>query len=78
MAAEKTAPPALRAKGLDERDPSRLTYSGPDESGGTTVRRASSDGAAAEKSTATRRERREAARNTVKPVKRGAKSKRRK
>ncbi|MBY6312693.1 preprotein translocase subunit SecA [Rhodococcoides kroppenstedtii] len=78
VAAEKTAPPALRARGLDERDPSRLTYSGPDESGGTSVRRASTDGGAAEKSTTTRRERREAARNTVKPVKRGAKSKRRK
>ncbi|OZF58581.1 preprotein translocase subunit SecA [Rhodococcus sp. 14-2470-1b] len=69
-------PSALRAKGLDERTEERLTFSGPDEDGGTAVRRSgvatasnSSDGDAAAQGT--RRERREAARaqsKTSKPA----------
>ncbi|GGG12542.1 protein translocase subunit SecA 1 [Rhodococcoides trifolii] len=71
------APAALRAKGLGDDQTSRLTYSGPDEDGGTVVRR----GSGAESNgggDGTRRERREAARAGTKPVKRPAKSKRRK
>ncbi|MET0315439.1 MAG: hypothetical protein ABW188_01330, partial [Rhodococcus fascians] len=69
-------PSALRAKGLDDRTEERLTFSGPDEDGGTAVRRSgvatapnSSGGDAAAQGT--RRERREAARaqsKTSKPA----------
>ncbi|MBY6681701.1 preprotein translocase subunit SecA [Rhodococcus sp. BP-316] len=72
------APAALRAKGLDDESTGRLTYSGPDETGGTSVRRAGSGSPTGESSSGTRRERREAARAGVKPVKRAPKAKRRK
>ena len=58
------APTALRAKGLDDEGPSRLTYTGPDEDGKAKATRDSAadtgDGAAS------RRERREAARTQSK------------
>ncbi|MGA9870927.1 MAG: hypothetical protein WBQ44_07285, partial [Rhodococcus sp. (in: high G+C Gram-positive bacteria)] len=62
---------ALRAKGLDEQPTNeRLTFSGPDEDGGTAVRRSASvapgTNAAAQ---GTRRERREAARTQSKTAK---------
>jgi preprotein translocase subunit SecA len=77
----KAAPAALRAKGLDDDETGRLTFSGPDESGGTSVRRAGSASGSDRSNdagSATRRERREAARTSAKPVKRAAKPKRRK
>ncbi|MBY4274122.1 preprotein translocase subunit SecA [Rhodococcus fascians] len=74
----QAAPTALRAKGLDERDEQRLTFSGPAEGGGTAVQR--SDAAASAESAAegTRRERREAARAQNKAPKKSARSKRKK
>ncbi|TSD97338.1 preprotein translocase subunit SecA [Skermania sp. ID1734] len=72
--AESEAPAALRAKGLNEAEPSGLTYSGPAEDGSKSVRRATAETAGAG-ATATRRERREAARQQSKP-KRAPKSKR--
>ena len=74
------APTALRAKGLDEEEPSRLTYTGPDEGGRASVSRPAeaAGAAAAAGASSTRRERREAARAQAKPQRKSPKSKRRK
>ncbi|NLG54875.1 MAG: preprotein translocase subunit SecA, partial [Rhodococcus sp.] len=67
----QAAPPALRAKGLDESEPTRgLTYSGPAEDGGTQMRRDSSG----DDPSGTRRERRTAARKQ-KSAKKGSRTK---
>ncbi|ARE33750.1 preprotein translocase subunit SecA [Rhodococcus sp. BH4] len=58
------APTALRAKGLDDEGPSRLTYTGPDEDGKAKATRDSA--ADAGDGAASRRERREAARTQSK------------
>ncbi|MFE4501231.1 preprotein translocase subunit SecA [Rhodococcus sp. NPDC056743] len=58
-----SAPSALRAKGLDDGGPSRLTYTGPDEDGKA---KATRDPAVDAGETASRRERREAARTQAK------------
>ncbi|HEY5852730.1 MAG TPA: hypothetical protein VIW24_01440, partial [Aldersonia sp.] len=74
------APAALRAKGLDDEEPSRLTYTGPDEGGHASVRRSAEAAGAAEAAggSGTRRERREAARTQAKPQRKAPKSKKRK
>ena len=75
-AASGTAAPApLRAKGIDQRDVSGLTYSGPDE-GGEVARHSDAEEYGGESDGLTRRERREAARAETKGRK-PAKSKRR-
>ncbi len=62
----RTPPPAaLRAKGLDEKDETRLTYSGPAEDGSAAVRGGDAD----EPATGTRRERRQADRDSRKAAK---------
>ncbi|MCJ0890567.1 preprotein translocase subunit SecA [Rhodococcus sp. ARC_M5] len=72
-------PSALRAKGLDEQDEQRLTFSGPAEGGGTDVRRSEPSRSAGESAAeGTRRERREAARTQNKAPKKAARSKRKK
>ncbi len=76
-----SAPRALRAKGLDDqREDQRLTFSGPDEDGGTAVRRSNtpsaSEAAEGDAASGTRRERREAARAQARPSK-SSRSKRR-
>ena len=78
--AAPAAPTALRAKGLDEEEePSRLTFTGPDEGGRASVRQpAEGAAAAASGASGTRRERREAARAQAKPQRKSPKSKRRK
>jgi preprotein translocase subunit SecA len=58
------APAAVRAKGLEERSAPALTYSGPDEDGGTAVSRAPAE--AADGQPAARRDRRAAARTQAK------------
>jgi preprotein translocase subunit SecA len=50
----------LRAKGINDDDNARLTYSGPSETGGTSVRQAG--GSANGQADGTRKERRAAAR----------------
>ncbi|QNG19427.1 preprotein translocase subunit SecA [Rhodococcus triatomae] len=70
------APPALRAKGLDDAEPARgLTFSGPSEDGGTQSRRETAGGGDGA-TVGTRRERREAARKQTKSGKKGGRSKR--
>ncbi len=70
-------PSALRAKGLDEREEQRLTFSGPAEGGGTDVRRSGASAGGSESAAdGTRRERREAARAQSKAPKKAARSKR--
>ena len=71
-------PSALRAKGLEDRDEQRLTFSGPAEDGGTAVRRSGSATAGQSAADGTRRERREAARAQSKGPKKAARSKRKK
>ncbi|MFZ2172608.1 MAG: preprotein translocase subunit SecA [Rhodococcus sp. (in: high G+C Gram-positive bacteria)] len=67
QAPETAAPPALRAKGLDEDDqPRGLTYSGPAEDGSAHLSRRGAEDTA---ETGTRRQRREAARSQSKPGK---------
>ncbi|WP_425303028.1 preprotein translocase subunit SecA, partial [Nocardia wallacei] len=72
------APAALRAKGIDQRDVSGLTYSGPDE-GGHAARHSAREeyGADPADDGMTRRERREAARADSRPGAKPPKSKRR-
>ncbi|MFI8566926.1 preprotein translocase subunit SecA [Rhodococcus sp. NPDC078407] len=72
-AAPTPAPSALRAKGLDDEQERRLTFSGPAEGGGTDVRRSGGTESAAD---GTRRERREAARAQSKTPKKTARPKR--
>ena len=62
------APVAFRTKGLDDETDERMTYSGPDESGGTAVRRtsAASAGNGAGPNAGTRRDRRAEARKKPK------------
>ncbi|WP_206489835.1 preprotein translocase subunit SecA [Rhodococcus sp. KRD162] len=69
-------PSALRAKGLEDRDEQRLTFSGPAEDGGTAVRRSGSATAGQSAADGTRRERRQAARAQSKGPKKAARSKR--
>ncbi|MDI9931520.1 preprotein translocase subunit SecA [Rhodococcus sp. IEGM 1354] len=74
----QAAPTALRAKGLDERDEQRLTFSGPAEGGGTAVQRSGAAASGESAADGTRRERREAARAQNKAPKKSARSKRKK
>ncbi|WP_207840175.1 preprotein translocase subunit SecA [Williamsia soli] len=59
-APKQAAPAALRAKGIEDDNNSRLTYSGPSESGGTSVRQ--TGGSSNGQADGTRKERRAAAR----------------
>lgn len=72
-APEQEAPPALLAKGLESREPSRLTYSGPTAEGNTAVR---SESNGSDEHAGTRRERRAAERAQAKPTKKAPKSRR--
>ncbi|CAM3812156.1 preprotein translocase subunit SecA [Smaragdicoccus niigatensis] len=63
VGASAPARPEVHGKGIDESDPTGLSYSGPTEQGGTSVRRDMSD----DSQSGTRRERREAARQASKP-----------
>jgi preprotein translocase subunit SecA len=61
------APPALRARGIDDSGPRGLSYSGPDEGGRTAVHSDAEEYGGSDAPTqGTRRERREAARAQTK------------